>query len=124
MGNSKFNISIEAKEIIDSLKISLEINDTPTILKIALAKGISQLNGPLPLEKFSNNGNWLVPENVIRDKDYTLYKHLIINEYGKIIDDQEINKYFAFLIELGARKLNYLIENKVALQDIRVAILN
>ena len=49
------------------------------------------------IEKVNGDGYWLVPENIIRDKDYILFKHLIINEYQTIISDQEINKYFAFL---------------------------
>lgn len=124
MGNSKFNISIEAKDIIDTLKITLEINDTPTIIKLALAKGISMLNGPQPIQKFESKGNWLVPENIIRDNEYLLFKHLIINEYQMIFKDNEINKYFAYLIEIGTRELNKIMQEKAALQDIRIAILN
>lgn len=122
MGNSKFHISIEAKEIIDSLKVTLEISDTPSAIKLALAKGITLLNGPQPLKKFETKNNWLVPENIIRDKDYILFKHLIINEYHTIIADNEINKYFAYLIELGTRELDRIIQEKVALQDVRIAI--
>ena len=123
MGNSKFNITKEAKDIIDSIKVILEIDDTPSIIKLALAKGIATCDPSATIEKVNGDGYWLVPENIIRDKDYLLFKHLIINEYQTIISDQEINKYFAFLIEKGARELQQREQNKTSFEDIYVAIL-
>ena len=123
MGNSKFNITKEAKDIIDSIKVILEIDDTPSIIKLALAKGIATCDPSAAIEKVNGDGYWLVPENIIRDKDYLLFKHLIINEYQTIISDQEINKYFAFLIEKGARELQQREQNKTSFEDIYVAIL-
>ena len=123
MGNSKFNITKEAKDIIDSIKVILEIDDTPSIIKLALAKGIATCDPSAAIEKVNGDGYWLVPENIIRDKDYLLFKHLIINEYQTVISDQEINKYFAFLIEKGARELQHREQNKTSFEDIYVAIL-
>ena len=124
MGNSKFNITKEAKDIIDSMKVILEIDDTPTIIKLALAKGVAICDPSITIEKVNGDGYWLVPENIIRDKDYLLFKHLIINEYKTIISDQEINKYFAFLIEQGAKELKKIEQNKTSFEDLHVAILS
>lgn len=124
MGNSKFNISKEAKDIIDSLKVILSIEETPTIIKLALAKGISILDPNEPKQKFNDNGQWLVPENIIKDRDYLLFKHLIINELNKVITDKDINEYFAFYIEKGARALQEKIDNKTSFDDIRILLLS
>ncbi|AMO86769.1 hypothetical protein B857_01625 [Solibacillus isronensis B3W22] len=124
MGNTKFNISKEAKDIVDSLKISLDINDTPIIIKLGLAKGISLLNPSEEIQKFEGSGNWLVPENIIKERDYLLFKHLIINELNQVISDIDINKYFAFYIEKGLREIQNQIENKTSIEDIRVLILS
>lgn len=103
MGNSKFNITRAAKDLIDSFKVVLDIDDTPIIIKLGLAKGISILDPSEKIEKFEDDGYWLVPENIIKDKEYLLFKHLIINELGIFISDTDINKYFAFYIEKGLR---------------------
>lgn len=124
MGNTKFNISKEAKDIIDDLKVSLDINDTPSIIKLGLAKGISLIDPAEKIQKFEGNGSWLVPENIIKDRDYLLFKHLIINELSTVISDTDINKYFAFYIEKGLREIQKQIENKTSFEDIRVLILS
>lgn len=124
MGNIKFNISKEAKDIIDSLKVILDINDTPTIIKLALAKGIATMEPNEPTKKFNASGNWLVPENIIKDRDYLLFKHLIINELNKVISDKDINEYFAFYIEKGARALQEKIDQKTSFDDLRILLLS
>lgn len=124
MGNIKFNISKEAKDIIDSLKVILDINDTPTIIKLALSKGIATIEPNEPMQKFNASGNWLVPENIIKDRDYLLFKHLIINELNKVISDKDINEYFAFYIEKGARALQEKIDQKTSFDDLRILLLS
>lgn len=124
MGNSKFYISKEAKDLIDSLKVILNIDETPTIVKLVLAKGIASLKTAVPVEKIGGKDQWLVPENIIKDRDYLLFKHLIINEYETVISDQEINKYFSYLIEQGAAELKKVENEKTSFEDIRVAILS
>ncbi|MCT6922149.1 MAG: hypothetical protein M3Z34_08750 [Staphylococcus epidermidis] len=124
MGNTKFNISKEAKDIVDALKVSLDINDTPSIIKLGLAKGISLLDPSVGIQRFDGAGNWLVPENIIKDRDYLLFKHLIINELNLVISDTDINKYFAFYIEKGLREIQKQIDNKTSFEDIRVLILS
>lgn len=124
MGNTKFNISKEAKDIVDALKVSLDINDTPSIIKLGLAKGISLLDPTEGIQKFDGTGNWLVPENIIKDRDYLLFKHLIINELESVISDADINKYFAFYIEKGLREIQKQIDTKTSFEDIRVLILS
>ena len=126
MGNSKFHISKEAKDIIDSLKVILNIDDTPIIVKLALAKGIAilQTKEPIDQEITKDKEKWLVPENIIKDRDYLLFKHLIINEYNMVISDKDINKYFAYLIERGARELQKVEQAKTSFEDIHVSILS
>ena len=126
MGNSKFYISKEAKDIIDSLKVILNIDDTPVIIKLALAKGIATLQTieNVNQEFTKDKEKWLVPENIIKDRDYLLFKHLIINEYNMVISDKDINKYFAYLIERGARELQKVEQAKTSFEDIHVSILS
>ena len=126
MGNSKFYISKEAKDIIDSLKVILNIDDTPIIVKLALAKGIAilQTKEPIDQEITKDKEKWLVPENIIKDRDYLLFKHLIINEYDMVISDKDINKYFAYFIERGARELQKVEQAKNSFEDIHVSILS
>jgi len=126
MGNSKFHISKEAKDIIDSLKVILNIDDTPIIVKLALAKGIAilQTKEPIDQEITKDKEKWLVPENIIKDRDYLLFKHLIINEYDMVISDKDINKYFAYFIERGARELQKVEQAKNSFEDIHVSILS
>ena len=126
MGNSKFYISKEAKDIIDSLKVILNIDDTPVIIKLALAKGIATLQTieNVNQEFTKDKEKWLVPENIIKDRDYLLFKHLIINEYDMVISDQDINKYFAYFIERGARELQKVEQAKNSFEDIHVSILS
>ena len=126
MGNSKFYISKEAKDIIDSLKVILNIDDTPVIIKLALAKGIATLQTTenINQEFTKDKEKWLVPENIIKDRDYLLFKHLIINEYDMVISDKDINKYFAYLIERGARELQKVEQEKNSFEDIHVSILS
>ena len=126
MGNSKFHISKEAKDIIDSLKVILNIDDTPIIVKLALAKGIAilQTKEPIDQEITKDKEKWLVPENIIKDRDYLLFKHLIINEYDMVVSDKDINKYFAYFIERGARELQKVEQAKNSFEDIHVSILS
>lgn len=126
MGNSKFYISKEAKDIIDSLKVILNIDDTPVIIKLALAKGIATLQTTenINQEFTKDKEKWLVPENIIKDRDYLLFKHLIINDYNMVISDKDINKYFAYLIERGARELQKVEQAKTSFEDIHVSILS
>ncbi len=122
MGNSKFHISKEAKDIIDSLKVILEIEENPPIVKLALAKGISLLKGPQEISKYPTEGQWLVPENIIKDDEFLLFKHLLINEYKQIFSNSEIHKYFAYMIEMGSRELKRIDEEKSSIEDFRTAI--
>lgn len=124
MGNTKFNISSEAKDIIDELKILLDEDERSPIIQLALAKGIANISDNLiePI-KYNSSGTWTVPENLIKDPEYVLFKHLIINEYKKPISDQDMNKYFAFLIESGLRLILKSIESKTDFDDLRIQIL-
>ena len=122
MGNSKFYISKETKEMIDSLKMILEINENPPLIKLALSKGISLLNGPEDISKRESEGQWLVPENIIKDDEFLLYKHLIINEYQTVFSNSEIHKYFSYLIDKGACELIRIEKEKSPLEDFKIAI--
>jgi len=79
MSNRRMNLSEDGKKILDLIVEVLEV-ERPMAVKIALAKGISVSNGPV-LDEFANSKNkWTIPDNIIKDKEYLMFKHLIINE--------------------------------------------
>ncbi|MEX3623292.1 hypothetical protein [Viridibacillus arvi] len=122
MSNRKISISKDGKDILDSISNILEI-ERPQTVKIALAKGISITNGPVQTKSFHSENKWTLPEGIIKDNDYLLFKHLIINEQEQSFDDNEISKQMQFFIEIGLRELQQIDQHKTSLDDFRIAIL-
>lgn len=122
MANRRMALSGEGKEILEKLAISLEI-ERPMAVKVALAKGISVSDGPVT-EKYSGDGDkWDIPVGIIKDKEFLLFKHLIINEIGIPLNDEELHKHMLTFIEKGLRAINDELENKTSMEDVRLAIL-
>lgn len=123
MANGKLLISAEGKEIIDRLMAILNINHRPTIVKIALAKGIAISEGPEPIQSYPTKDNWLFGDGIIKGNEYLLFKHLIINEQQLQIEQDMIDKYFVHYIEKGLRELNRIEKEKNSLEDFRLALI-
>lgn len=121
MGNRKLQVSATGKEILDSICERLEI-DRPQGIKIALAKGL--VNGIWGNHSFEDGKpKWTMPDSIIRDHDYLLFKHIIINEQGRTMSDEEINQYILLYFEVGLRIVNKELENLTSLEDARIKIL-
>lgn len=113
-------LSAEGKEILDTLTAALEL-DRPTVVHIALAKGIAE--NDLLNEEFDTRNRWTIPDNIIKEKDFLLFKHLIIQKADRILNDDELHKYMIILIENGLRIMKNLNDNKTSMQDLRLLIL-
>ncbi|MCZ8538304.1 hypothetical protein M9R32_13995 [Paenisporosarcina quisquiliarum] len=122
MSNRRMNLSEEGKKILDLIVEILEV-ERPMAVKVALAKGISVSNGPV-LETFSNSKNkWTIPDNIIKDKEYLLFKHLILNEVQKPLDEEHLHQHMLLFIEKGLHTLKHEYEGKTSLEDFRLSIL-
>lgn len=120
MANKRMLLSAEGKEILDTLTAALEL-DRPAVVHIALAKGIAE--NDLLIEEFDTRNRWTIPDNIIKEKDFLLFKHLIIQKAYRILNDDELHKYMIILIENGLRIMKNLNDNKTSMQDLRLLIL-
>ncbi|MGE6683227.1 hypothetical protein [Paenisporosarcina sp. NPDC076907] len=122
MSNRRMYLSEEGKKILDLIVEVLE-TERPMVVRIALAKGISVSNGPVE-DVFPNSKNkWTIPDNVIKDKEYLLFKHLIINEVQKTLDEDHLHQHMILFIEKGLQTLKQEYERKTSLEDFRLSIL-
>ncbi|WP_379135216.1 hypothetical protein [Paenibacillus sp. sgz500958] len=121
MSNRKKNLSGTGKEILDTLCIFAEV-ERSLALKLALAKGITAGIYNLETEK-DDKPKWTIPEGLIKDKEYLLFKHLIIQEQLKPLDDEQISDYMLTYIEAGLRKFQTLMIAQNSLEDFRIKML-
>lgn len=122
MANRRMSLSEEGKTILDKMVDILEV-ERPMAVKIALAKGISVSNGPVEEEYFGGKNKWTIPDGIIKDKEFLLFKHLIINEVNTALDEDHLNKHMLAYIEKGLRTMENLLENKTSMEDFRITIL-
>jgi hypothetical protein len=122
MANRRMHLSGEGKEILDQLVDALEV-DRPNAVKIALAKGLSMSDGALSSDYTGSKNKWTIPDNIIKDKEFILFKHLIINEVNKPLNEEEIHQYMLAFIEHGLRKIEQQLKEKSSLGDNRLLIL-
>ncbi|MRX73052.1 hypothetical protein GJU40_12965 [Bacillus lacus] len=121
MSNRNISLSEEGKKILDQFVDLLEV-DRPQAIKIALAKGISESNGALNAN-YALGKKWPIPDNIIKDREYVLFKHLIITELNQPLSDEELHKYMLTFIEHGLRLVEKLHKNKTSMEDFRLMIL-
>ncbi|MGA8942500.1 MAG: hypothetical protein WB502_07245 [Thermoactinomyces sp.] len=125
-GNDRMTMSSEADGLIKKIitVLDLDINNSqsrPTVLKIAFAKGLKHVKDE-PRDDFGGGG-WVIPAGVIaKDTDYLLYKHLIINELQKPIDDKEVDQYLLRYIEEGLRVMNEEIDQLSPLENYMIKL--
>lgn len=122
MSNKRMSLSEEGKTILDTLTEVLEV-DRPMGVKVALSKGISIANGPVTEEYSTGKNKWTIPEGIIKDKEFLLFKHLIINEINSSLDEDELQKHMLAFIEKGLREINQLIVNKTSMEDLRLTLI-
>jgi hypothetical protein len=122
MSNRRMQLSQKGKEILDTIADTLEI-ERPMAVKIALAKGISISNGAVKEEFEGGTDKWTIPESIIKDKEFLLFKHLIINEIGTPLNEVDLHKHMLDFIEKGLRKLSEQLKNKTSMEDFRLTIL-
>ncbi|AYA76013.1 hypothetical protein DOE78_11505 [Bacillus sp. Y1] len=122
MANRRMNLSGTGKEILDRMCEHLEI-DRPLGVKIALSKGIALSNGDLTLVFNDTKNKWTIPDNIIRDREYLLFKHLIMEEIKRSLNDEEINHFMLYFIEKGLRIILEEIESLSSMDNYRKTIL-
>ncbi|HDX9588869.1 TPA: hypothetical protein ROX98_001833 [Bacillus pseudomycoides] len=123
MANRRMNLSGTGKEILDLLCEVLEI-DRPQGVKIALAKGIAKANGKIEDDFKDEKTKWTIPDNIIKDKEFLLFKHLIINELQNPLNEDAIHQSMLMYIEYGFRIIKREIDNLSSLEDYRITVLN
>lgn len=123
MANRRMNLSGTGKEILDLLCEVLEI-DRPQGVKIALAKGIAKANGEIEDDFKDGKTKWTIPDNIIKDKEFLLFKHLIINELQNSLNEDEIHQNMLMYIEYGLRIIKREVDNLSSLEDYRIIVLN
>lgn len=120
--NRKMTLSEEGKIIVDDLTEKLSL-DRPLVIQIALAKGIQLANG-LPEENIDKGVNkWTIPDNIIKENYFILFKYLIQNEVQKPINSDELHELMINYIEFGLRELAKINKEKTSMEDIRLALI-
>ncbi|KAA0777840.1 hypothetical protein DN392_07560 [Bacillus sp. BB51/4] len=123
MANRRMNLSGTGKETLDLLCEVLEI-DRPQGVKIALAKGIANATGQINDDFKDGKTKWTIPDNIIKDKEFLLFKHLIINEMQVALNEDEITQSMLLYIEYGLKIIKQEIDNLSSLEDYRIIVLN
>ncbi len=121
MSNKRMSLSEEGKQILDDVVNHLEV-DRPHAIKIALAKGIAVCTNP-SLEAITGGNKWTIPDNIIKEKEFILFKHLIINEAERSLNDEELHQYMIAYIEYGLRTIKELQSEKTSMEDVKLMIL-
>ncbi|KQL33523.1 hypothetical protein AN960_20830 [Bacillus sp. FJAT-25509] len=123
MSNKKMQLSGSGKEILENIIGALEI-DRPLGIKIALAKGIAISEGEITEEYKDSLKKWEIPDNIIKENEFTFFKHLIIEEVNKSLTNDELHKHMILYIECGLRYIDDQLKNLNSLEDARIKILN
>ncbi|MDQ7235219.1 hypothetical protein QYM13_15685 (plasmid) [Bacillus pacificus] len=123
MANRRMNLSGTGKETLDLLCEVLEI-DRPQGVKIALAKGIANATEKINDDFKDGKTKWTIPDNIIKDKEFLLFKHLIINEMQVALNEDEITQSMLLYIEYGLKVIKQEIDNLSSLEDYRIIVLN
>ncbi|MFK4997007.1 hypothetical protein ACI2OX_03850 [Bacillus sp. N9] len=100
MANRRMTLSGEGKILLDKIADALDI-DRPMAVNAALAKGIAISTGPVQEITFNDNQpKWTIPDNIIKDKEFLLFKHLVINEINSSLNEDELHKHMTAFIEI------------------------
>ncbi|WP_102706489.1 hypothetical protein [Terribacillus saccharophilus] len=120
MANRRLNLSKEGKDLLESIAVSLDIERVNAI-KLSLAKGLASDNQDQI--DTSSTPKWLIPDGIIKDKEFLMFKHLVIHKAGTVLNEDDIQKRMLFYIEKGIRVIHQDLKNKNSLDDSRFVIL-
>ena len=97
----KGRLSVEGLEHLNYVMSILDFS-RPDTLKIAFAKGIANPETTLQIKSRTFGGSEY-PFTVIASApdDVLLYKHLIYNKVGRMLDIKELEKYIVHFVEEG-----------------------
>lgn len=99
----------------------------PFVVKLGLSKGIANSKGLYTkLPSGCESSDWEMGA-IISGEDFTIFKHLIINEAGATLTDSDIKKQMRMFIEHGIESLYTVWENhhnSGDLEDFRIKILS
>lgn len=115
-------LSEEGKIILDEVKDALSL-ERPLVVRIALAKGIATHAIKDPSKSYDSKNGWTIPDNIIKDQEFLLFQHLIIQKANQSLTDEEIHKEMIQYIEYGLRVIQMIQKNKSSLEDLRLLIL-
>ncbi|WP_404458419.1 hypothetical protein [Oceanobacillus kapialis] len=122
MANRRMLLSKEGKEILDLITEYLEV-DRPTAIKISLSKGLQISYGEIKSNTLDSKDKWTIPDNIIKENDFLLFKHLIQNEAEMSLDEESLHKLMIFYIESGLRVIHEIYQEKTSMEDLRISIL-
>lgn len=122
MSNRKMTLSEDGKILLDELTEQLEL-ERPFVIQIALAKGIQKSDGIPEVSHEKGIKKWTIPDNIIKDDNFILFKYLIQNEARRPINNDELHEYMITFIELGLRELSKINQEKASMEDLRIAII-
>lgn len=115
-------VSGTGKQLLDSFCERLEFA-RPKGIKVAIAKGIARGIVPSKDDYKDGKSKWELPDSIIKDNEYTLFKHIIINEHQIAMSDSEVNEYILLYFESGIRTLMDELSEMTTLEDSRIKIL-
>ncbi|HBZ83224.1 MULTISPECIES: hypothetical protein [Brevibacillus] len=122
MATRRMSLSGTGKEILDKLTEALE-TDRPTAIKIALAKGISKASGRVNEDLKDHLPKWTIPDHLIKEREFLLFRQLIVNEAQSGLDEDLLHQYMLEYIEFGLRMIKKQLEEQTSMEDFRLLIL-
>ena len=101
----KGRLSVEGLENLNYVMSILDF-PRPDTLKIAFAKGIANPDTTLEIKTRPSSGSEY-PYTVLANApdDVLLYKHLIYNKVGRMLDMKELEKYIVHFVEEGLQMM-------------------
>ncbi|WP_188207541.1 hypothetical protein [Alkalibacillus aidingensis] len=122
MSNRRMKLSVKGKELLDLIMENLEV-ERPLAIKIALAKGLQNSNKEVPQSFLDGKQGWVIPDNIIKDNEFLLFKHLIFEELNQSTDDESLHDIMSNYIEKGLRDIYEVYQQKTSMEDLKIAIL-
>ena len=90
MANKRMTLSEEGKVLLDNLTEQLDF-ERVFVIHLALAKGLQISNG-IPREMIHKGSKkWTIPDNIIKENHFTLFKYLIQNEAQEPLDNEQLH---------------------------------
>lgn len=101
----KLSLASQETEEILSKKLKL---DNPTVLRLALAKGLK--DGLEEPPKADSKGREVPLDAIVKDMDLTLFNALITERVGRPIKSEEMKHYYKRYIDYGFSRMRVEFE--------------